>query len=104
MLELNDCLAIEGEAEDEVDYYVAIQKAINDGSAWSFQGSYGRAMMSAIEEGRCCLGWEPKRDYWGNRIPARNEVKPGTKGSVEYVSERFGSTWASLVSSPEGSL
>lgn len=62
----------------------ALQKLINAG-AWSFEGSMGRAMMRAIEAGQCALGPEPARDYWGNRIPSRFEVKPGTKGSVEFV-------------------
>jgi hypothetical protein len=63
----------------------ALQKLINDGQAWKFQGAYGRAMMDAIERGVCALGPKPASDYYGNRIPSRFEVKPGTKGSVEFV-------------------
>lgn len=95
MLTIADINAIEGITEaDEMDAYLALQRAINSGSAWSLQGSYGRAMMNAIEEGYCMLGREPARDYWGNRIPSRFEVAAGTKGSHQYVADRFGDAWA----------
>jgi len=62
----------------------ALQRLINEG-AWSFEGSTGRLMMAAIEDGRCVLGPNGARDYWGNYIPSRDEVRPGTKGSIEYA-------------------
>lgn len=86
----DDLYYVDGEgAEREVR---ALQTLINSGT-WGLQGSYGRAMMDAIESGYCALGTEPARDYWGNRIPSRDEVEPGTKGSVEFVEEHspFGS-------------
>lgn len=83
--------------DNEIEYYTELQKAINSGSAWSFQGSYGRAMMSAIESGYCMLGTSRARDYWGNAIPSRDDVKPGTKGSFDYVANRFGQEWADLI-------
>lgn len=83
--------------DNEIEYYTELQKAINSGSAWSLQGSYGRAMMAAIEAGYCMLGRQPARDYWGSRIPSRDEVKAGTKGSPEYVARRFGDEWADLM-------
>ena len=30
------------------------------------------------------------RDYYGNRIPSRHEVRPGYPGSAEYVERRRG--------------
>lgn len=56
-----------------------------DAGHWGLEGSIGRAMMRAIEDGRCILGPEPARDYWGNRIPAEYMVERGTKGSIEYA-------------------
>lgn len=92
MLTLNN---IESEDEvSEIDYFRSIQAAINSGSAWSFQGSYGRTMMAAIESGYCMLGKNPARDYYGNRIPSRDEVKRGTKGSRAYVRQAVGEAWA----------
>lgn len=73
-----------------------LQLLINSGN-WSFEGSVGRAMMRAIEAGHCALGQEPARDYWGNRIPSRSEVQPGTKGSIEFVRERMGDEWAEMI-------
>ena len=82
---LDDVLTLE-EDEDATEEQEAhaLQRMISAGH-WSFQGSMGRAMMDAIEAGACVLGPNPARDYWGNRIPSRYEVQPGTKGSVEYA-------------------
>ncbi len=99
MLTLNDINAIE-ELDYEVgeeEHFAALQRAINSGSAWSFQGSYGRAMMDAIEAGRCMLGSDSARDYWGNYIPSRDQVMAGTKGSYEYVAAAFGAEWADMM-------
>ena len=92
---LSQILKFEGEVDcDELDYYANMQQLINGGTAWSFQGSYGRSMMDAITAGRCMLGEQPARDYYGNRIPSRHEVKAGTKGSRQYVVEACGEDWA----------
>lgn len=93
MLTLSDINNIEYEDTDELEYYSSIQRAINSLTAWKLQGSYGRAMMDAINAGRCLLGTSPTTDYWGNRIPSRYEVKEGTKGSREYVQECSGADW-----------
>lgn len=96
-MSFNDVMMIEGaaghEAADAREYYAAIQRQINAGE-WGLQGSHGRTMMRAIEGGHCLLGKERARDYWGNLIPARDDVKPGTKGSYDYVAERMGPDYA----------
>ena len=99
MITLKDVNTIECEHDSEEQYFAAIQRAINDGTAWKFQGSYGRAMMDAIECGRCMLGVRAAFDYYGNRIPGRSEVKEGTKGSLEYVRANSGDYWADLMQS-----
>jgi hypothetical protein len=78
MIDLDTVLA----AQDDDD--AALQRMI-DAGAWSFEGSMGRAMMAAIEDGRCILGPDPAWDYWGNRIPSRSEIEPGTMGSIGYA-------------------
>jgi hypothetical protein len=94
-MNLHDIEVIEGtEDADEMEYFTSIQAAINSLEAWKFQGSMGRAMMSAIESGHCMLARSSTRDYWGNRIPSRDEVKAGTKGSADYVREHMGDDWA----------
>lgn len=60
------------------------QKLINSGQVWHLQGSYGRTAMELIEKGYCTLGKKGTRDAYGNYVPSRTEVQPGTKGSVEY--------------------
>jgi hypothetical protein len=84
------------EFDDEItdaQYYASIQRAINSGM-WALQGSYGRTMMDAINSGHCLLGLKDARDYWGNHIPSRLQVKDGTKGSWEYVKQHNGVVWA----------
>lgn len=93
-MDLHDVYVIEGENPNttRLEYYQSLQRVINAGM-WSLQGSYGRQMMDAINAGLCMLGEKPARDYWGNRIPARDEVVPGTKGSEKYVEEQSGHEW-----------
>jgi hypothetical protein len=94
MLAVNDINNIECDEDvSELEYYTSVQRAINSGSAWSFQGSYGRTMMAAIESGRCLLGKDGARDYYGNYIPSRDEVREGTKGSISYVEAEMGGDW-----------
>lgn len=92
---LDDVRNIEGENEDADDAAIclSIQRAINAGM-WGMQGSYGRTMMDCIETGRCMLGTKPAQDAYGNRIPARDEVQEGTKGSRSFVASRMGEEWA----------
>lgn len=94
MLTLHDINNIETDMDiDDFDYYSSIQRAINSLSAWRLQGSYGRAMMDAINAGKCLLATKSTTDYWGNYIPSRYEVKDGTKGSEGYVDECSGTDW-----------
>lgn len=73
------------------------QNLINSGKAWIFEGHVGRVCMQAIEEGACLLGNVPHKDYYGNRIPSRTEVKEGTKGSRGYVVDRMGEDHAKML-------
>lgn len=96
----NDVMMLEGadgyEAETAEEYYAAMQRTINAGT-WGLQGSFGRAMMDAIKGGRCMLGASRAKDYYGNTIPARDDVQPGTFGSREFVAEAMGEDWAKLM-------
>lgn len=82
--------------EDIVDAVLLAQKNDDDDNAeemqamidrgmWGLEGSFGRAMMDAIDTGACMLGPQAVRDYYGNLIPGRYDVKIGTKGSPEYA-------------------
>lgn len=72
----------------EIEVNDEIQSLIDSGMAWRLEGHVGRTCMAAIENGDAVLGEESHRDYWGNRVPSRHEVVPGTKGSVEYAHEQ----------------
>jgi hypothetical protein len=43
------------------------------------------------------LGRDQYRDYYGNTIPSRDDVKPGTKGSYQFVINERGLEWADLM-------
>jgi hypothetical protein len=94
MFDIDDIEVIEGSADTQEEYFESLQRAINSLIAWRMQGSYGRAMMQAINDGYCMLGREHTRDYWGSRIPSRDEVRRGTKGSFDYVAELHGHDYA----------
>lgn len=70
---------------DEATALRAYQRTIDSGEAWVLDGSWGRAAMACIDSGLCALGLTRQHDYWGNTIPSRFDVVPGTKGSVEWV-------------------
>lgn len=92
-----DYEVIENGSGTQDEYYCALQVAVNDGAAWKFQGSVGRNLMESINEGAILLGRKPAADYYGNRIPSRDEVKPGTKGSYDFVVEHFGVEHADML-------
>lgn len=97
MPRINDLALITYAADadtDEQEYSRAMQRTINDGSIWRMEGSAGRQAMAAIENGACLCAHVGCRDYWGNYVPARSDLKPGTKGTYDYVVERSGKEWA----------
>jgi hypothetical protein len=73
----------EDAAEDEV--IAVYQHLVDTGQAWRLEGHVGRTAMGMIEAGVIMLGEEGHTDFYGNYVPSRHEVEPGTKGSPEYV-------------------
>jgi len=63
----------------------AMQWMIDTGQVWRTSGDLGRCAMGLIEAGDCVLGTVGHLDAYGNYVPSRFEVQPGTKGSVEYA-------------------
>lgn len=84
-LSVNDVIAYENGELDGDEQVQMFQRMIDDGSAWRLQGCYGRQAMQLIEAGLCTLGSEGHRDAYGNYVPSKFEVQPGTKGSEEYA-------------------
>ena len=63
------------------------QDRINSGTAWTLEGWYGRRAMEMLESGACMLPEVPRKDYWGNIVPARTTLKEGTKGTLQNSQE-----------------
>ena len=60
-----------------------LQGWIDSGLAWKLEGSVGRAAMANLESGACMLPLNAHYDYYGSRVPGRNELKKGTKGTFQ---------------------
>ena len=58
-----------------------MQDMINTGQVWKMEGSMGREAMALLESGACMLPKEFKTDYYGNKVPSRDVLKAGTKGT-----------------------
>ena len=58
-----------------------MQQLINSGMAWKLEGRVGREAMEMLRSGACMLPIKSYKDYYGNHVPSRYEVKDGTKGS-----------------------
>ena len=43
--------------------------------------------MDLISNGYCFLGLKGHRDFYGNYVPSRFEVKQGMKGSTDFVKQ-----------------
>jgi hypothetical protein len=63
--------------------YAEMQKLINSGDVWKFEGSMGRAAMESLESGACMLPDKYTYDYYGNKLPPRTILKQGSKGTFQ---------------------
>ena len=70
--------------------FLEMQDLINSGTVWKMEGAMGREAMNLLRLGACMLPKKSFKDYWGNRIPSREDLKEGTQGtfqnSVNYYS------------------
>jgi hypothetical protein len=67
-----------------------MQEMINSGQVWKMEGSMGHEALVMLEMGACMFPKNPQKDFYGNRVPSRHDLKAGTKGtfknSVNYFS------------------
>jgi hypothetical protein len=63
--------------------FAELQELINTGMAWKLEGSVGREAMQALEIGACMLPKKDNYDYYGNLVPSRDKLEPGTKGTYQ---------------------
>jgi hypothetical protein len=76
---------------------VTAQLVLNSGLIWRLEGAMGRTATDMMREGLVMLGPTQTTDFWGNRVPSRYDVKPGTTGSRELVVERMGEEYAQML-------
>lgn len=92
---------------DGRDHYAPafLQNLIDNGEGWQSESDLGRAVVRALEDGTCVLGPVAHRDYHGNVVPARKDVAPGAKGSLEYANRLRAERGApNLVEAADGSV
>jgi hypothetical protein len=82
-----------------------LQHLIDNGEGWKSEGALGRAIVRALEDGTCVLGPAAHRDYHGNVVPARSQVEPGEKGTLEYANALRAQRGEPLLAeSPDGTV
>jgi hypothetical protein len=62
-----------------------LQNLIDNGEGWQSEGALSQAIVRALEDGTCVLGPVAHRDYNGRVVPARSDVEPGAKGTLDYA-------------------
>lgn len=95
-MSVNDMMIVTGneDASSELEWALALQRQINNGTVWHFEGAVGRAAMAAIENGLVMVGEKPHSDYYQNTVPSRSMLLAGSQGTYEFVKERKGQEWA----------
>ena len=58
------------------------QEGLNTGEIWFSEGSVGRFADDCLRIGVCMLPEHPTQDYYGSKIPPRNVLREGTKGTL----------------------
>ncbi len=78
-----EAIRIERINELQKQYHLtSTQSLVNSGQIWGFEGSIGRATSDMLEAGILYLPEHRTSDYYGNTIPARSDLKDGTKGTL----------------------
>lgn len=78
-----------------------LQRDINSGLVWHLEGSVGRSAMDSIRAGRAMVGKVRRTDYWGNTVPARSDLEPGSFGTREFVADTMGEDYAASLEAVE---
>jgi hypothetical protein len=85
--------------------YSEMQDLIDSGLAWKLEGSVGRSAMDCLRSGACMLPLQVHYDAYGNRIPSRHEIVPGSTGSFklsqQFWEENEDLAWADLYEEEE---
>lgn len=84
---MSDLTALYREDATWDEHVEAYQTMIDNGQAWLFEGSVGREAMALLKNGYCTLPEVRHKDYWGNTVPSRHDVEPGSFGTLEFVAK-----------------
>ena len=76
--------ALWDETATEEEVVEAYQSLIDSGQAWRLEGHVGRTAVELIDAGLCTLGETGHTDFYGNYVPSKHEVEPGTPGAPDY--------------------
>jgi len=97
---------LQAEQDGRNFYPVAfLQNLIDNGEGWQSEGALSQAIVKALEDGTCVLGPVAHRDYNGRVVPARGDVEPGAKGSLDYANRlRSNRGEPLLVEAPDGTV
>jgi len=60
-----------------------MQEMVTNGAAWFMEGSIGRVAMAGLTTGEFFLPEVGCRDFYGNYVPSRDELEPGSKGTLD---------------------
>jgi hypothetical protein len=82
-----------------------LQHLIDSGEGWQSESAIGQAIVRALEDGTCVLGPAAHRDYHNRVVPARSDVEPGAKGTLDYANRmRAERGEPLLVEAPDGTV
>jgi len=103
---MSDDPELERSLQDGRDHYPVafLQNLVDNGEGWQSESELGRSIVIALEDGTCVLGPVAHRDYHGNVVPARADVDPGAKGSLEYANKLRAARGAKLLVEADGSV
>jgi hypothetical protein len=104
---MSDDPELERSLQDGRDHYPVafLQNLVDNGEGWQSESELGRAIVQALEDGTCVLGPVAQRDYNGHVVPARSDVAPGAKGSLDYANRlRAGRGDPRLVENEDGTV
>jgi len=73
--------------------YRQLQEQIDNGSVWHLQGLMVQQAMSALQSGACMLPKASFRDAYGNKVPSRDELVRGAKGTFQNSNKYYEELW-----------
>jgi hypothetical protein len=83
--------------EESLTWLTGWQMMVNSGSCWNTSGSIGRTASALIDEGFLLLAKTATVGSY-NSAPGRGDVRPGSKGTPEFVRLVMGEAYLVFIS------